>query len=116
MLNRLKVEIIGASHAERITIKVSGLPKGKKIDLDELQAFVDRRKASASAFSTKRLEGDIVHIASGIKDGVLTGDLFEAYVLNENKKSQDYSNILDTPRPSHADYVAYENGMAKKIW
>ncbi len=97
MLNRLKVEITGASHADRITIKVNGLPKGAKIDVDKIQAFVDRRKASASAFSTKRLEGDIVHIASGIENGVLTGDTFEAYVINENKKSQDYENIKDTP-------------------
>ena len=116
MLNNfetLNVKIQGASHADRITLFVDGLPKGKKIDLDELQKFVDRRKASLSAFSTKRIEGDIVHFASGIKDGVLTGETLEAYVLNENVKSKDYSSSLDTPRPSHADYVAYVkwNGM-----
>lgn len=110
MLNNfehLKVEILGASHAERITLKVQGLPKGKKIDLDELQAFVDRRRAKLSAYSTKRIEPDIIHIASGLENGVLTGDLFEAYVVNEKKKSQDYDALKYTPRPSHADYAAY---------
>ena len=114
MLNKLKIEISGASHSERITIKVDGLPKGKKIDIERVQEFVDRRKASTSSFSTKRLEGDIIHIASGLDDGILTGDTFEAYVLNENKRSQDYENIKDTPRPSHADYVAYEKWHGKE--
>ena len=113
-LENLKIDILGASHQDRITLIVDGLPKGKKIDLDELQRFVDRRKASISAFSTKRIEGDIIHIASGLKDGVLTGERFEAYVLNENVKSKDYSNILDTPRPSHADYVAYVKWNGKE--
>ena len=110
MLNnfdKLKVEILGASHSERITLKVQGLPKGKKIDLDELQAFVDRRRAKLSAYSTKRIEQDLVHVESGLENGVLTGDLFEAYVLNTNKKSNDYDNLKYTPRPSHADYAAY---------
>ena len=114
MLNKLKIEISGASHSERITIKVDGLPKGKKIDIEKVQEFVDRRKASTSSFSTKRLEGDIIHIASGLDNGILTGDTFEAYVLNENKRSQDYENIKDTPRPSHADYVAYEKWHGKE--
>ena len=114
MLNRLKVEITGASHADRITIKVQGLPKGKKIDLDELQAFVDRRRAKASAYSTKRIEGDVINIASGLDGNVLNGDIFEAYVLNTNTKSSDYENIKDTPRPSHADYVAYEKWHGKE--
>ena len=114
MLNKLKIEISGASHSERITIKVDGLPKGKKIDIEKVQEFVDRRKASTSSFSTKRLEGDIIHIASGLDNGILTGDTFEAYVLNENKRSSDYENIKDTPRPSHADYVAYEKWHGKE--
>ena len=113
-LDNLKINILGASHADRITLIVDGLPKGKKIDLDALQKFVDRRKASNSAFSTKRLEQDKVHIASGLKDGVLTGERFEAYVENENVRSKDYSSILDTPRPSHADYVAYVKWNGKE--
>ena len=113
MLNKLNVEIIGASHADRITLKVQGLPKGKKIDLEELQQFVNRRRAKTSAYSTKRIEQDLIHIASGMDGNVLNGDTFEAYVLNTNTKSQDYDNLKFTPRPSHADYVAYVkwNGM-----
>ena len=32
-LDNLKINILGASHADRITLIVDGLPKGKKIDL-----------------------------------------------------------------------------------
>jgi len=117
MLNNfrhLDVEILGASHADRITLRVKGLPQGKRIDLDELQAFVDRRRASINAFSTKRIEKDIIHISSGMVNGVLDGKLFEAYVLNENRHSSDYDNLKDTPRPSHADYAAYVKWNGKE--
>ena len=113
-LSKLKVTIEGASHSERITLKVSGLPKGKKIDLNELQEFVDRRRAKLSAYSTKRIEGDVINIASGLENGVLTGDIFEAYILNTNKKSNDYDNLKYTPRPSHADYAAYAKWDGKE--
>ena len=33
-LEKLKIDILGASHASRITLIVDGLPKGKKIDLE----------------------------------------------------------------------------------
>ncbi|MEE0229161.1 MAG: chorismate synthase, partial [Peptococcaceae bacterium] len=48
-----------------------------------------------------------VHIASGIMDGVTTGFPLMAYIENTNQHSKDYSNLLDHPRPSHADYTAH---------
>lgn len=102
----LSVEIYGASHAECIGIKVCGLPKGKKIDVNELQAFMDRRRAQKSAYSTARIEEDKVEFLSGIKDGVLTGEMLEGVVYNKSQHSKDYSKLANTPRPSHADYVA----------
>ena len=106
-LDKLKIEIYGASHAEKISLFVEGLPKGKKINIQELQEYVDRRKAQKAAFSTARLEGDVIHFASGItEDGTLTGEKLEAYVLNTSQHSNDYNNLVNTPRPGHADYVA----------
>ena len=106
-LEKLKIEIYGASHSDKISLFVEGLPKGKKIDINELQEYVDRRKAQKAAYSTARLEGDIIHFASGItEDGILTGEKLEAYVENTSQHSQDYSALVNTPRPGHADFVA----------
>ncbi len=106
-LENLKIRIEGGSHSERISLFVDGLPKGARIDKKKLQEYVDRRKAQKAAYSTSRLEGDVINFASGINEnGELTGETLEAYVLNTSQHSNDYSNLKNTPRPGHADYVA----------
>ena len=105
-LDNLKIEINGASHAESIDVTVWGIPQGIKIDLDELQEYVDRRKARKTIYSTKRLEEDKINVLSGIENGVTTGDAIKCVVYNKDPHSNDYTKLQDTPRPSHADYVA----------
>ena len=105
-LDNLKIEINGASHAESIDVTVWGIPQGIEIDLDELQEYVDRRKARKTIYSTKRLEEDKINVLSGIENGVTTGDAIKCVVYNLDPHSNDYTKLQDTPRPSHADYVA----------
>ena len=102
--NKLKIEIFGASHSEEIGVKVNGFD-GEKIDLTELQKFVDRRKAKKTSYSTKRLEEDKVIVEYGVEKDRLSKE-FKAVIKNQNQNSKDYSSLVKTPRPSHADYVA----------
>lgn len=109
---KLKIEIFGASHAPEIGVNVVGL-KGQKVDLNALQEFVDRRKAKNTAYSTKRLESDIIEVKKGVKNGVV-GKCFSAVIKNSKQISTDYNNVKKIPRPAHADYVAwtkYGNGF-----
>jgi chorismate synthase len=46
-----------------------------------------------------------VQFHSGVFEGITTGTPIGFSILNTNQKSQDYSDIKDTYRPSHADYV-----------
>ena len=103
--NKLKIEIFGASHAPEIGVKVQGF-NGEKVDLEQLQKFMDRRRAKKTAYSTKRLEGDNVIVKKGLDGDRLLGD-FEAVILNSAQRSSDYDNVVKTPRPAHADYVAW---------
>ena len=102
---KLKLEIFGASHAPEIGVKASGL-KGKEFSINELQEFLDRRKPKNTAYSTKRLEGDKVEFIKGVRDEKIKGD-FVAVIKNQVQNSKDYSSLIKTPRPAHADYVAY---------
>ncbi len=102
---KIKVKIFGASHAEKIGVQVKGF-KGEKVDMEELQIFLDRRKPKKTAYSTKRNEPDKVVIEKGLKGDRLKAN-FVAVILNTDQKSKDYSNIIKTPRPSHADFVAF---------
>jgi chorismate synthase len=104
----LKIEIRGASHGASIGLRLSGVPAGEPIDLRELQAFADRRRASGQCFSTRRLEPDQIRIISGIgKDGATDGGVIDAEILNTDTRGKDYENLKAVPRPSHADYPAF---------
>lgn len=103
--NKLRIEVFGASHEQEIGVRVKGL-QGKSVDLDNLQAFVDRRKAKKASFSTSRLEEDKIIVKKGLKGDKLKND-FIAVIKNCNQKSLDYQNVKKIPRPSHADYVGW---------
>lgn len=100
----LNIEIYGESHAEKIGVSVKGFPK-YEFSLDKLNAFLSRRKASESVFSTARKEADLP-VFTGVENGVISGD-FSADIYNQNKRSSDYNNLYGKPRPSHADLVTY---------
>ena len=104
---KLKFTIFGQSHAQAIGVTAEGIPAGKKIDPDELQAFLARRAPGGGRLTTARREADKVEILCGIADGVTCGSPLTAVIYNTNTRSGDYKNIMDMPRPGHADYPAW---------
>ena len=102
----ISLDIFGGSHDEKIGMTLSGIPAGESIDLDALRAFLARRAPGRDRFSTTRRESDEPVFISGIENGVTTGEVIEAVIYNQNQRSGDYSSLVDTPRPSHADYAA----------
>lgn len=97
--DKLKIGIFGESHSESIGVRLEGL-EYNKLDTDALKNFMKRRAPGQNAWSTPRKEADEV-IIDTLKNG-----LFEAHILNTNTKPHDYSNLLITPRPGHADFTA----------
>ena len=70
-------------------------------------AVVDRRRPGQSRLTTARKEGDRVEILSGVFEGQTTGQPIGFVVHNENQHSNDYDDLRDVFRPSHADYTYY---------
>ena len=103
---KLKFTIFGQSHAEAVGVTIDGLPAGIPIDMEELQAFLDRR-APGGRLTTSRKEPDKVEILCGVAEGVTCGAPLTAVIRNTNTRSGDYKNIMDLPRPGHADYTAW---------
>ena len=103
----LRVGVFGQSHGAAIGVTIDGLPAGERIDLAELQAFLDRRKPGKSPLSTARKEADAPEFLSGLRDGVTCGSPLCAVIYNSNQHSSDYAELADKPRPSHADYTAW---------
>lgn len=102
----LRVSVFGQSHGRAIGVNIDGLPAGEAIDLDELNAFLARRKPGKSPLSTARKEADAPIFLSGLENGVTCGFPLCAMIENGDQHSSDYSELQDKPRPSHADYTA----------
>ena len=100
-----KLTTFGESHGNAIGGIIDGCPSGIKIDFEAIQIEMQRRKPGQSSIVTQRKEEDEVIFHSGIFEGITTGTPIGFSILNTNQKSQDYSDIKDTYRPSHADYV-----------
>ena len=103
--NIFKLTTFGESHGEAIGGIIDGCPAGLEIDLNAVQADMQRRKPGQSAIVTQRKEEDEVKFLSGIFEGKTTGTPIGFVIENTNQKSKDYSHIKDTYRPSHADFT-----------
>ncbi len=102
----IKLSIFGQSHSAGIGMVLDGIPAGLPVDLDALQAFLQRRAPGHSAYSTPRKEADAPEFLSGLVDGFTCGAPISAVIRNTNTRSGDYANLKDCPRPGHADFTA----------
>ena len=103
--NALTVTLFGESHGEAIGAVVDGISPGIKIDDEFIREKLARRRPSGK-ISTSRVEADEYKIISGVFNGYTTGTPLTIIIENTNKKSEDYSSLVNNPRPSHADYTA----------
>ena len=106
--NIFRLTTFGESHGEAIGGVIDGMPPGIDIDVDFIQQELDRRRPGQSALTTSRQEADQVELLSGVFEGKSTGCPIGFIVRNTNQHSQDYDNMRDLFRPSHADYTYQE--------
>lgn len=103
--NYLTFSSFGESHGEAYGGILTNFPAGVKIDFDEIQRQLNRRKPGQSVIVTQRKEADKVRFLSGIFEGKTTGMPIGFLVENENQKTKDYEHLARAYRPSHADYT-----------
>lgn len=103
--NIFRLTSFGESHGKGVGGVIDGFPAGIEIDVDYIQWELSRRRPGQSAITTPRKEEDMVEILSGVYEGVSTGCPIGFIVWNKNQHSNDYDNMKDVFRPSHADYT-----------
>lgn len=105
---RFILTTFGESHGEKIGGIIDGCPPDILLDLEKIQAELDRRRPGQSAIVSQRKEKDQVIFLSGIFEGRTTGTPIAFFIDNENNKSKDYDHLKDYFRPSHADYTYFK--------
>lgn len=102
---RFKISTFGESHGGGVGVVVDGCPPRLALDLDAIQADLDRRRPGQSRLVTQRDEADQVEILSGVFEGQTLGTSIAMLVRNKDARSGAYDNVKDVYRPSHADYT-----------
>ena len=95
----------GESHGAGVGVVIDGCTAGLPLSEEDIQKYLNRRKPGQSKFTTQRKESDQAEILSGVFEGHTTGTPISILVRNQDQKSRDYSNIMNTYRPGHADYT-----------
>ena len=101
-----RTSIFGSSHGGGVGCILDGVPAGTPIDLQGVQAELDRRRPGQSGITTKRREGDRVEVLDGLLEGCTTGGPVTFWVANQDVDSSTYEAYRKVPRPGHADYTA----------
>ncbi len=97
----------GESHGEAVGGVIDGMPAGIDVDLEFIQQELNRRRPGQSKITTSRKEPDQVELLSGVFEGKTTGCPIGFIVRNTNQHSNDYDNMRNLFRPSHADYTYF---------
>ena len=103
--NIFRLTSFGESHGKGVGGVIDGFPAGIVIDEEFVQQELNRRRPGQSILTTARKEADKVEFLSGIFEGKSTGCPIGFIVWNENQHSNDYNNLKNVYRPSHADYT-----------
>ena len=100
-----RLTTFGESHGAGIGGVIDGFPAGIALDMEFIQKELNRRKPGQSKITTDRKEADQLEILSGVFEGESTGCPIGFLVRNTNQHSNDYENLRNLYRPSHADYT-----------
>ena len=103
--NNLKLSIFGESHGGGIGCVLDGFPSGVPFDEEFILSEMDRRAPGKNKQSTARREKDLPKILSGVFEGKTTGTPISCVIENTDTRSGDYKNLVEHPRPGHADYT-----------
>ncbi len=126
-----RLTTFGESHGGAIGGIIDGCPAGLELDLQAIQAELDRRRPGSTPLGTARNEGDVVEFLSGItatpdpstlpagqagplREGLSAKELGEQVsttlgtpigfiIRNKDVQSSDYDHLKDVYRPGHAD-------------
>lgn len=100
----LRITIFGASHAESVGVIIEGVPQGITLNPSIFTEDINRRRPAVQG-ETTRHEEDIPHIEGLDSEHKTTGERITITIPNNNRRSTDYSHLMNHPRPSHADLV-----------
>ncbi|MBF2073969.1 MAG: chorismate synthase [Synechococcales cyanobacterium C42_A2020_086] len=110
-----RITTFGESHGGGVGVVVDGCPPRLALSPDEIQFELDRRRPGQSKITTPRKEFDTCEILSGLFEGKTLGTPITILVRNKDTRPQDYDEMAQKYRPSHAD-ATYDAKYGIRNW
>ncbi|MDJ1184488.1 chorismate synthase [Roseofilum casamattae] len=110
-----RITTFGESHGGGVGVIVDGCPPRVPISAEEIQVELDRRRPGQSKITTPRKETDTCEIISGVFEGKTLGTPITILVRNKDTRPQDYDEMAQKYRPSHAD-ATYDAKYGIRNW
>ncbi len=110
-----RVTTFGESHGGGVGVVIDGCPPLMSLSSEEIQVELDRRRPGQSKITTPRKEADSCEILSGIFEGKTLGTPIAILVRNQDTRPQDYDEMAQKYRPSHAD-ATYDAKYGIRNW
>jgi chorismate synthase len=99
-----RVSILGESHGDCVGVLVDGCPAGLSLSEADFAGELARRRPGERG-TTRRREGDVPRLLSGVHRGKTTGAPLLILFGNEDIDAAPYSALRHRPRPGHGDLV-----------
>ena len=110
-----RVTTFGESHGGGVGVVIDGCPPNIELSEVDIQYELDRRRPAQSKVTTERKEKDRCEILSGLFEGKTLGTPIAIQVRNKDARPEDYVEIAEKFRPSHADFT-YEAKYGIRNW
>ena len=111
----IKLTSFGESHGVAVGGVIEGCPSGITLDLQLIKEDLARRATGKTSSESQRREPDEVEFLSGLLDGVTLGTPIAFMVRNTDARPEDYEDMKDMFRPSHADFT-YQAKYGIRDW
>ncbi len=99
----------GESHGRALSGILEGFPEGVKISREFIDGELSRRQSGFGRGKRMGIEKDKARIVSGLRDSKTLGSPISFYIENKdntiNTFSKDTLEVLNIPRPAHADFA-----------
>lgn len=115
MGNHFRLVSFGESHGIAVGGVIEGCPPGLEIDFQSIKEDLARRATGKTSSESQRRESDEVEFLSGLLDGVTLGTPIAFMVRNTDARPEDYADLKDVFRPSHADFT-YQAKYGIRDW
>lgn len=102
-----RVSVFGESHGKCVGLLVDNCPAGLELSENDFTLDLKRRMPQEKGV-TSRKEQDLPLIKSGVFQGRTTGAPIMILFENNDVDSSFYEKNKNTPRPGHADFVAFK--------